>query len=100
MCPRKKLDSEGETLEKCIDTVPVVHTLPERLVNSLANLDKLIIHITVDRVIRMYLPQQWAMSPRLTTSLIHLTNHNNKTQNFQALLIAEPYPKTKFKNRS
>jgi hypothetical protein len=31
MCPRKILESKGETPEKSIDTVPGVHTLPERL---------------------------------------------------------------------
>jgi hypothetical protein len=44
----------------------------------LANLDKLIIHITVDRKIRTYLPQQWEMNPRLTNAVKHQKNYKNK----------------------
>jgi hypothetical protein len=75
----------GGNTWKNIEHCACAHMVPGWLSIPLSNLDKLIIHITMDRVIRTYLPKLRRISPRLITVLIHQTNYMNKIKNAQAL---------------
>jgi hypothetical protein len=69
---KNHLRLKGKHPKRLGKTVSGAHTLSESVRKSflLARMDIIIIHMTIDRVTRKFLPQQWRMIPELSTVLI------------------------------